>query len=59
MIGSHYSCSPDYSSPHGPTRTPSSDCEVHHMPIDVIIFIILCFGLFLFLLYALLNPEKF
>ena len=29
------------------------------MPIDVIIFIILCFGLFLFLLYALLNPEKF
>lgn len=29
------------------------------MTIDVIIFIILCFALFLFLLYALLNPEKF
>jgi K+-transporting ATPase KdpF subunit len=36
-----------------------SGCEVHHMTIDVIIFIILCFALFLFLLYALLNPEKF
>ena len=29
------------------------------MSIDVIIFIILCFALFLYLLYALLNPEKF
>lgn len=29
------------------------------MPIDVLIFIIICVALFLFLLYALLNPEKF
>jgi len=59
MIGSCYFCSPGFSSPHGPTRMRWSGCEVHHMTIDVIIFIILCFALFLFLLYALLNPEKF
>ena len=29
------------------------------MSLDIIIFIIICIGLFLFLLYALLNPEKF
>jgi K+-transporting ATPase KdpF subunit len=29
------------------------------MSIDILIFIIICIALFLYLLYALLNPEKF
>jgi K+-transporting ATPase KdpF subunit len=29
------------------------------MALDILIFIIICIGLFLYLLYALLNPEKF
>ena len=33
--------------------------EDFQMSIDVIIFIVVCFVLFLYLLYALLQPEKF
>ena len=33
--------------------------EDFQMPIDVIILIVVCAVLFLYLLYALLQPEKF
>jgi len=38
---------------------PSSDYEVPAMPLEIIVFVVICIGLFLYLLYALLNPEKF